>query len=191
TSRGVGTANRGAGSHLLSLEESFNALGGCAVFLLNNGRTNEAGLQLFRFQRLKDLHVEVRSSAALAAAALFPRGGKVLFNDNQVLLDLVDAALVTVRSSGLLISPDDSWVPGNQMTVEQQGDLVSFNLLATAWSIRVNDDRFEETLFVDNKLVTFGLSALCICFIGTMTGNHASHCLVVSSSVRVLADNIE
>jgi hypothetical protein len=191
TSRGVGTTSRPGTGFFGGLEESVNALGGCAVFLMNNGKTNEAGLQPFRFQALKDLQLQVRRGLALAAAFV-PRGGKVLFNDNQVLLDLAEATVVSVRSSVLLISRDDISVAGNQLTVEQRGDLVSSHLLATAWSMRVNDNRFEETLFVDGKLVTFGLSALCIGVFGTMTGNQASHCLVLSAAgLRVFADNIE
>jgi hypothetical protein len=191
TSHGPGTAIRLAGGNPIGLEESYNALGGCAVFLMNNGTTNETGLQLIRFQRLGDIRLEVRRE--VAAAAFNPRVGKILFNDNQVLLDLAAAPAVPVTSSVLVISRDDISMASNQVIVEQRGDLVSFHLLATAsWSIRINDNRFEETLFVDGKLVTFGLSALCICRFGIMTSNEASHCLVLSTTSRVrFANNIE
>lgn len=191
-SRGPGTAIRSGGlSQTAGLEDTINSLGGCAVFLSNNGTTGEIGPRLFRLQGLMDLQLEVRR--AVAFAAFSPLGGKVLFNDNQVVLDLSEAPLVSVRSSVMLNSRDDVSVASNQLTVEQRGDLVSFNLLATAWSIRINDNRFEETLFVNNKLVTFGLSALCICFFGTITDNHASHCLILSSFniASVFRDNIE
>jgi len=175
------------------MEGLFNALGGCAALLFNLGKPNEVGILLFRFQRLQDVRLDVGRGLAQAAVA-GPRGGKVLFNDNQVVLDLADAPTVSVLSSAFVGSADDVSVASNHLIVEQQGDKVFANLVALAQSVRVSDNRLEEPLFLNNKPVTDVLSAFCSApVIGTVTGNQASHCLSVffNTPRRIFSNNFE
>ncbi len=186
TSRGVGAVARA--SNAATLSDAYDALGGEAVAIVNTGYSNELGGQLLRYTGLRD--VAVRPKAGLDPLPPVLTGGDVLFNDNQVKLDLMEAPVVSVMSSIFIVTMDDLSFVGNQAECEQDRDALAVNLLAFGWSLRINDNRFEEALIAANGIVN-GISAYGLGVLGTMTSNQASHCLALSASMRVFANNIE
>jgi uncharacterized protein DUF6519 len=191
TSRGVGTANRGAGGATGgggATSNLLDALGGATVAVINTGMSNEIGMQLASYTAMKDISLDPSPGIDRLPAVL--TGGDVLFHDNQIKLDLLEQTVVAVTSSILLVTFDDLSFDGNQCEVEQDRDLVATNLFALAWSLRASGNRFEESLIAHNGIVN-GISALGIATLGTMTGNQASHCLFLAAALRVFTGNIE
>jgi hypothetical protein len=178
TSRGLGLP-RGAeevpeGSGPLAFLDS---LGGSAVAILNLGLSNELFYQIALLLFLKhsgnatpspgmDLLVMGRNAA----------GGNVLFEGNQVVLDLLDSRLSQVVSSVLLYSMDDIGVVGNQFDCDLWGDVAYTDLMVLSFSARVSDNRMKEP-----RSYAF-LSGLVYALMATVTNNQSTHCLFVAAA---------
>jgi hypothetical protein len=190
TSRGVGTANRGfeGAANLAGISGVLDVLGGCTVFALNLGRTNELGGQIATLQGMKD--VEVAPRPGLDATEPVLAGGDTLLGHNQISLDLLEAGVVSVGSSVVVASiGDDVELDGNQMQIEQDRDIVSIHALVAGWSTRFTGNRCEETLIAANN-VTAGLSAFVFGPMAVVTSNVTTHCILVIAALRAVADNV-
>jgi Right handed beta helix region/Family of unknown function (DUF6519) len=110
-------------------------------------------------------------SYAEAGALILPRG-VVLFNDNQVLLDVMTGREGFVVSSVFLISLDDVSVQHNQIALWAGADLFLTDLLALAGGLRIIGNRLSETL------LRCLLSSLGLGLMATASLNQSTHCLV-------------
>lgn len=137
---------------------------GQAVNLSNLGTTTDLGDLVSPYIAL-DLEVERIFS-----------DGQVLFQHNQVRLDLRAAAVSVVTSSVGIISQDDINVDGNQLVVDSssaEGDATYANLTAFAVTTRVTGNRMKE------RLGRALLSAYTLGYMNTTSDNHSTHCLLV------------
>ncbi len=105
---------------------------------------------------------------------VLPRG-TVVFDDNQVLLDVAAGRQGFVVSSVCLISLDDISVQQNQLALWSGSDIYLTDLLVIAGSLRINGNRLSETLF------RCLLSSLAIGVMSTASLNQSTHCLVTLS----------
>jgi hypothetical protein len=182
TSRGPGLANAST-NDVTSLSSLMDRLGGALAFIANLGLSNEAGLQLLAFKSTQNLVVDPdgqRRAAADPRPRLDPlpaiaAGGTTSFNDNRCFLDLLEKRSDIVLSAVILFTLDDLSVQDNQIVCDLgQGDLLVFNLLAFAWSVRVIGNRLQESAFLQAvSAFTFALT------MNTTAHNQSTHCLMV------------
>ncbi|MCB0628745.1 MAG: right-handed parallel beta-helix repeat-containing protein [Saprospiraceae bacterium] len=175
-----------------------SSLAGC-VFIFNLGIAQEL-FWLILINSLKDLtklnvadqagRAPVNSLAAptqapdnnLVNRVLYWPSGEVLFSNNQVTLDLREEAVNIVFSSQLIISLDDVAYSGNQAQCISLVDILLTNAAILAFSIRANDNRFEDAQLFDlirgdNSATLYSL--ISIGLMNTAIGNQATHCLLV------------
>jgi hypothetical protein len=105
--------------------------------------------------------------------------GKVLFNDNQCVCDLLGTPVTNiVLSSVLIMSLDDIGFHNNQcdcnLDLISGYDLVLFPVFLFGLSVRMSDNRMKEGLF--NALISAFSWGL---FMNTATDNQATHCLII------------
>ena len=101
--------------------------------------------------------------------------GNVLFNSNQVTLDLWDEKREKYKpiSSQFIFSLDDVSYVGNQSQCTTYLDPLLANALIAAVTVRTNDNRFQEGFTATSlSLVSIGL------FMNTCSTNQATYCLV-------------
>jgi hypothetical protein len=165
-------------------ESSFLAT---AVFILNLGLSNEFYLQTFLFSGTTadpvsagDLPTGSDGFIPQPAAGIdrsnighYLANGNVLFNDNQVLTDLLDPDLTFAISSVLILSLDDVTVQDNQLDCDFLIDILFTNLIAVGMTVRVNNNRFKESLFI----TLFSSVELGLIFNNT-SDNQATHCFL-------------
>ena len=109
----------------------------------------------------------------------FPTG-KVLFNSNQVTLDLTSAEQSFSLSATLLASLDDIGFSGNQMDCHFFSDILFTNTALFAPTVRATANRFEEGLI-------FALNSLYAnATVLTVQDNQASHCLTTLAAPGML-----
>jgi hypothetical protein len=111
---------------------------------------------------------------ARAAPTVLPRGA-VMFNDNQVLLDLSASAGSLFTSSVALISLDDVSAQDNQLAAWSNNAVLLTDILVMAGSFRLVGNRLSETMF---KCL---LSGLGLGVLVTATLNQATHCILANS----------
>ncbi|WP_428667487.1 DUF6519 domain-containing protein [Reyranella sp.] len=124
----------------------------------------------------------------LAATQLAQTRGGVMFDDNQVLLDLGVTRARLLASSVLLISLDDVSAQDNQLTVRSANTLLLADLAVVAGSLRIVGNRLSETM------LRCLLSGLGIGVLATASLNQSTHCLFVASLLgaagEVQTDNL-
>jgi len=123
-----------------------------------------------------------KSLALALLLQLFP-SGKVMYTANQTTLDMRSFDRDTAISSQLIFSWDDIAFVNNQSEcaglvaalphAPATFDLVMFNTVLLAPSVRCNDNRFT-----DGFTLTL-LSLLSLAFVNTAVNNQSTHCLVV------------
>lgn len=105
--------------------------------------------------------------------ANYMANGNILFANNQVLADLVEADVSLAASSVAIISLDDVSVQDNQFDCDLLLDFMITNLLAVGMTVRVNNNRFKEAFFS----ALFSSVELGLIFNNT-SDNQATHCLL-------------
>jgi hypothetical protein len=160
TSRGVDRSN-----------VPFGALG-VTVAILNLGVSGELAGLLPSYNIMGKLQPAGAVSTVAAAVSLV-LGGKILFNDNQVLLAPV-VGEGAIQSSVLLTTPDHVLMDSNQSTCRLGAEQALLaNSWVLAWSAHVTDNRFEE------RLSSPGLSAFTLAAFNCTTDNLGTRCFVI------------
>jgi hypothetical protein len=158
-----------------------------AVFILNLGWSNEFYLQLLGFTGATadpiepgDLPVggdefipEPRGGLDDYGLGRYLANGNVLFTNNQVLSDLMEPGVAFAVSSVLIVSLDDVTIQDNQLDCDFLADVLFTNLLAAGMTLRINNNRFKETLFI----ALFSSVGLGLLFNNT-SDNQATHCFL-------------
>ncbi|MCP3911611.1 MAG: right-handed parallel beta-helix repeat-containing protein [Actinomycetia bacterium] len=122
-----------------------------------------------------------RAAAARPLLAGLLSGGHVMFNDNQVLLDLVEGELGITLSSVLVASLDDVSVHDNQMRCVTDFDIVFANAIAVALNtVRFGDNRCQEpphAWYEATKLGVLGtrMSYVTAALVNTTTSNQSTN----------------
>jgi len=98
--------------------------------------------------------------------------GNVIFNDNQVVADLMELEVSRTMSSVLIISLDDISFADNQLDASFLIDLMISNAIVLGMSVRINDNRFKESLI----LALYSVISLGLLFNHTVD-NQATHCV--------------
>jgi hypothetical protein len=150
-----------------------DAVPGSAVTIIDLGVSFElAGL----LPRLA-LAGKYQPAASTSAVILPPPvliGGKVLFNDNQVLLAPESAGVKVVASSIFILTFDHVLMDGNQCDARTgAGQVLQTNAGVFGWSVHVTDNRFEE------RLTSPGLSALSFAALNCTTDNLGTRCFFI------------
>ena len=124
-------------------------------------------------------------SRGSAGAMRFLRTGEIQFHGNAVIQDFMDAERSFTLCAVLLASFDDVSAADNSITsqVDYIGDFSVTSLLAFGWSLRVSDNRFEETLL--RSLY----SAVTIGMMNATTGNQGTHCFQVQGPDALTIDD--
>ena len=99
--------------------------------------------------------------------------GNVMFNDNQVVTDLTETRVSFAISSVLIVSLDDVTVQDNQLDCDFFLDFLFTNLLAVGMTLRINNNRLKETLFI----TLYSSVGLGLIFNNT-SDNQATHCIL-------------
>jgi hypothetical protein len=140
-----------------------------------------------------------RTAAAQPLFAGLLSGGHVMFNDNQVLLDLVEGELGITLSSVLIASLDDVSVHDNQMRCVTDFDIVYANAIAVALNtVRFDGNRCQEpphTWYEAIKLGVLGTrrSYLSAALFNTTTSNQSTNgfrALSIDAATRVVDHNL-
>lgn len=177
------------------------------VAILNLGISNVFYLILTAFNQIAKGQVNVGSATngvkgITATEASFVReglddfkigrylaNGNVQFINNQVVLDELDTLKKLALSAVTILSLDDIAFQGNQCdySLGLGQDFLIFPNFIFAPSVRVNDNRFKESLFGGF------ISALSVGILNTTTDNQATHCLLAvgNPGLKVFDHNIE
>jgi hypothetical protein len=157
------------------------------VWIFNLGWSNEFYLQSFIFTGVTADPADPGSLPSIregftpeASGGLddgtigrYMANGNVSFTDNQVLTDLTETQVDFAVSSTLIITLDDVTVQNNQFDCDFLFDLLISNLIAVGMTVRIQDNRFKETLFIS----LFSSVALGLLFNNT-SDNQATHCIL-------------
>jgi len=170
-------------------QNPFNLLAG-TVFILNIGFSKDLiakkVLPNYRYLANNSNLKTNRSDVADTLFQLFQYlpGGQVMFANNQVTLDLRSPEMSIAISSQAIVSLDDVAYNNNQaectgfISVRQQTlDIVLTDVFLAAYSVRSNDNRFQEGF----TLALYSLISLG--FMNTALGNQSSYCLLVYGSL--------
>ena len=191
TSRGI---SQGSASAIASV-----------VAIINLGVSNEFYQQISSFSQMAKGNANLstlkagvdtrsRNSVGLASAeqegfrlGRFLANGNVMFVNNQVVLDELDAIPNVALSAIAIFSLDDITFNGNQVDCSLWGDFLIFPTFLFAPSVRVSDNRFKE------GFVSALLSAVTVGLMNTTTDNQSTHCMVAIGfpGMRIFKDNIE
>jgi len=166
------------------LDPSFWA---SAVWILNLGWSTEFYLQFALFSGATadpidpgqlprggdDFVPRPREGLDDFGAGRYLASGNVLFHDNQVVTDLTETAASFAISSVLIVSLDDVSVQDNQLDCDFLVDLLFTNLLAVGMTLRINNNRMKETLFI----TLYSSVGLGLIFNNT-SDNQATHCIL-------------
>jgi hypothetical protein len=110
--------------------------------------------------------------------------GQVLFDDNQVNLDLLATGFSIALSSTAIITFDDLSFQNNQLEANLFDDFLLTHSLFLAFSQRVTGNRWKEGIF------NAWLSALTLSFtMNATTGNQATHCVVARGLPTHIVDD--
>lgn len=159
------------------------------VSILNLGLSNEIYLQLLAFRLISNLALTIYGATETDDAILIPAAGlddlgigrlladgTVQFTDNQVVLDLLEAGTSITLSSILIATLDDLAFADNQCISNLAGDLVLVQAIALGFTLRVEANRFTESL------VLALLSALTYGVANMTTHNQGTHCIIAHAS---------
>lgn len=152
---------------------------GAAVVVLDLGISSEMATT--------GSYANAKFATLQAAPAILPRGG-VMFDNNQVLLEMGGGRAPLVASSVALISLDDVSAQANQLSAWSSGVLLLSDILMVAGSFRMIGNRMSETL--SGCL----LSGLGIGVLSTSALNQSTHCIYTASLIgapgRIQHDNL-
>ena len=152
------------------IDQGRAVLGGCAVFVWNLAAGTE----------LPDLIVDLFSAPQHAwseptdekTTQLFATfSGDTTFNDNTVLMD--GPNIDTMISAISVLSLGDIAFEDNQCSAQLGNAGIWFNALAAGWSLRLADNRFQETL------ARAAFSAGTLAMMNSTTCNQGTHCFVI------------
>lgn len=170
------------------LDASFIA---ATVAILDLGLSNEIYWQLGAFAEVRKGQLSVQNKMAITTdeVILQPRtglddllfgarlaNGNVLFNDNQVVLDLLETGLDLSVSSILIATLDDLSFQDNQCDCGLLDDYVLSHAILLGISLRVTGNRFKEG--IRNAL----LSAVTLGMMNNTSNNQSTHCLMIRPS---------
>ena len=114
--------------------------------------------------------------------------GKVLFQSNQVTLEVPDDPFSVALTSVLAMSLDDVGMLGNQVEVTSTSVFVFFANAVFGGSVRMADNRFSETW------MRAGFSGATAGLMNITTDNEATHCLraqsYIGTNMLVFRDNL-
>jgi hypothetical protein len=125
-----------------------------------------------------------RQPIGRASLARLLQGGEVAFNDNIVIQNIFDRAPSLSLCSVFVTSLDDVGVHDNAISnyLDLDTDFCLANLFGFGWSVRVQGNRLEESLFRTlNSAITFG-------FFNDTSHNQATHCLRIIGMPALLID---
>ncbi len=172
------------GNQLTSLgvdNSSLPALLAGSVFILNLGVSKDMllAMMLSSFGAMArtapvTTHVSVQAQAtpAAATALLYLPSGKILFDNNQVTLDMLTPGIQGAMSSQLLVSLDDVSYTGNQAECASFFDILYFDVGLVGATVRTCNNRFQEGFTLTPcSLFSYGV-------MNTVVGNQATHCLI-------------
>jgi hypothetical protein len=111
---------------------------------------------------------------AEAAPTVLPRGA-LMFNDNQVLVDLDGTRASLIVSSVMLISLDDVSAQANQLAAWSSAGFLLSDIFVVAGTLRIVGNKLSETL------LRCLLSGLGVGALATASLNQSTHCLFVAS----------
>ncbi len=162
------------------------------VMILNLGRSNELYGQIIAFAGARSDIWQQESVAVngdiitTSKAGLDDQGighylanGNVMFNDNQVVGDLMELEVSATMSSVLIISLDDISFADNQLDASFLIDLMLSNAIVLGMSVRINDNRFKESLI----LALYSVISLGLLFNHTVD-NQATHCIFAKGLLK-------
>jgi hypothetical protein len=169
------------------------------VQILNLGVSNEFYLQWFLFAALAQSNAPQLTTGNIAGAQQAGRpgiddatlgrllaNGQVLFNSNQVNLDLLATGLSLALTSVLILSLDDVGFDGNQCEANLFDDFLLTNTLILALSQRATNNRWKEGLLN----VTSWMSAFTLTFLmNTTTDNQGTHCIIARGLPTHIVDD--
>ena len=162
------------------LQPLFDLLGGVVVTVANLGLSNELFLQLQYYAQQDD---DPEPGPGLDALPAVAASGQILFDDNQVGLDLLAKPTNLILSAVVLFTLDDLAVADNQVEVDAEQDLVLITALLFGFSTRVCGNRIKEPLRTFRRAV--GLSAWSHGFLmNTTVANQSSRCITVTGARR-------
>ncbi|MEM9446414.1 MAG: DUF6519 domain-containing protein [Verrucomicrobiota bacterium] len=163
-----------------NLGMSQEIYGGFTAFAMALGKgsknVQKSGNKMWGSEKL----YEKSSGLGSLGIGRFLIGGQVLFNDNQVTLDLFETGKTVSLCSTLVVTFDDISFRGNQCAASLSDDILLANALLFGFSLRAGGNRFQETLM----RAAASLFSLSIAMNNT-SGNQATHCVVVRSFVPV------
>ncbi len=175
TSRGVPQqprTNAGAAVLVINAGESIEALSSA-----NNYRSAVAGVG---YSSVYTTHIDDNGFAyrrgSVRSPAVNLANGNVLFTDNQILLDLLDARSTQVSQSITILTADDLCFAENQCDAVLAKDYLQFQAFLWSRTLRVENNRFKE------RLGQAAFSALALSNVmNTTSGNQSTHCLIAQS----------
>ncbi|WP_266182072.1 DUF6519 domain-containing protein [Dyella humicola] len=150
------------------LAQSFLQLG-AAVVVLDLGISSEMATT--------GSFTNARFASLQAAPVILPRGA-VMFDNNQVLLEMAGGRAPLVVSSVTLISLDDVSAQANQLSAWTGGMLLLSDLLIVAGSFRMIGNRMSETQ------AGCLLSGIGFGVLRTVALNQSTHCIYVDRLVK-------
>lgn len=184
-------ANQLTSQAIPSFSVDWSGMMAGAVLIMNLGFSNELYLQTLLFAALNKgknyltgaIDASARSGLDDATLGRLLANGQVLFNDNQVNLDLIAVGASFSASSILIMTMDDLSFSDNQCEANLRDDLLLSNAMLFAMSLRAESNRWKEGLF------NAPLSALTIgLMMNTTIANQGTHCIVVRGWPPLLVD---
>lgn len=187
------------GNQLTSLgvdSSSLAALLAGSVFVLNLGVSKDLLLAMLwssysamarTAAMTTHVLVQAQAPAAAAAALRYLPSGTILFDNNQVTLDMLTPGIQVAISSQLLVSLDDVSYTGNQAECTSFFDILYCDVGLVGATVRTCNNRFQEGFTLTPcSLFSYG-------FMNTVVANQATHCLIPlgpSTFVQYLANSI-
>lgn len=157
------------------------------VRILNLGLSNEVYLQYLAFSQIagaaKGIDPAARPGLDDMAFGRHLANGNILFNNNQVTLDLFEAGISLALTSALLFTLDDLACDANQFEANLSDDLILCNAIVFGLSTRLTDNRFKEG--INNALISALSAGL---FMNTTAHNQGTHCILATGIASRLID---
>jgi hypothetical protein len=106
--------------------------------------------------------------------------GDTMFNDNVVLVDGFKNEQNVLISAITVVSLGDISFEGNQCSAQLGNAGMFFNAVVAGWSLRLADNRFQETL------LRVALSAITLAPMNSTTDNQGTHCFAIIGLASLL-----
>jgi len=199
TVRGAGLADLGSafatgGAALLAEMKAapimglLDLLGGVAVTVIDLAFSNELfWLQLVFYENLARQDLEPKPG--LDNRAPVAASGQILFEGNQVGLDLLSPPNNLVLSAVNLVTLDDAICADNQIEVDRTLDLVLFTTLVFGLSTRVIGNRVKETMIPATMFLTGASIYSAGMFMNMTTNNQTTRCIAAVGAELTASPN--